>query len=68
MLVLVNTDTLAYMFKDVNFPGNGAWKLVADIEQVKMKGLTGRPNSTIEANAVRNIKLERESLMIWIHP
>jgi pullulanase/glycogen debranching enzyme len=69
ILVLVNTDTLAGEFSDLNLPAGSSWQLLATAERIEpLKGIKGRKESMFKAGneGKFNFTLGAEDLRIWV--
>ncbi len=67
LLVLVNTDTRVGMFDHVVLPANSNWKLVANDERVEPeKGIAGKKDSRLRAEASMQLEVPAQSVKIWI--
>jgi pullulanase/glycogen debranching enzyme len=65
MLVLINTDSTAGEFKDVQLPA-GNWQKIANADRIDhVNGISEGDDSLLEGGTAHTIRLAPESLGIW---
>ena len=67
LLVLVNTGTDDAIFSEVQLPPDSKWKLAADDQKVDYaKGISGKPDSELQALTQLDLQVPKQSVKIWI--